>query len=473
MKRLLSVFVLFALILTLCPVAFAEETPVEIHTVEDLQAMAENPAGSYVLMADLDLAGIEWMPVDLVGGSFDGNGHTILNLTITQAGATRDISYDGNRKTYDTTFAGLFGVLRDASVKNLHLLNVRGNVVTDQPCFLGSIAGAAYDSQVIDCTVAGTLQLQAFDRMFGVGGVVGYGSGLMERCTADVTLICIDTGKDTLDEQFLGGAFATGFIDVVDCDVTINGYVSEYGYVHNGGLIGMIMQYPLGNGRKGVLSGNTVKGQITFFECNKSRRAYCEAFIGETLASYYSRKSNTSDFKRNEIKSYDVILLPEMCENPVYTEEVVPAGCDTFGYTTYTCEGCGYSYTDHYTLYQHTVTQWSVTVEPSEEETGISAGNCDNCGMEFTREEPKLEPTEPPTTVPPTTEPPTEPTEPKPVKKIDPRLDKVCIIAAVVLLALALLWKTPEEKAGKFQDDDRTYRRNDRGPKSGNTKNRK
>ena len=47
------------------------------------------------------------------------------------------------------------------------------------------------------------------------------------------------------------------------------------------------------------------------------------------------------------------------------------------------------------------------------------------------------------------------------------------IIAAVVLLALALLWKTPEEKAGKFQDDDRTYRRNDRGPKSGNTKNRK
>ena len=44
MKRLLSVFVLFAMILTLCPAAFAEENAVEIYTVEDLQAMAENPA---------------------------------------------------------------------------------------------------------------------------------------------------------------------------------------------------------------------------------------------------------------------------------------------------------------------------------------------------------------------------------------------------------------------------------------------
>lgn len=451
MKRLLCIFLLLAVVLSVCPAAYAEEAAVEIHKVEDLQRMAENPAGSYILMADLDMAGIQWTPVDLIGGSFDGNGHSILNLTVTAPGNTMDISYDGNRKTYDTCFAGFFGILRDAAVSNLNLVNVRANVVADQPCFLGSIAGAMYDSQITDCTVSGVLELQAFDRMFGVGGIAGYGSGKMERCTADVTLICIDTGKDTLDEQFLGGAYATGFIDVVDCTVNIDGYVSEFGYVHNGGLIGMVMQYPLGEGRKGYLTGNTVNGKITFFECNKSRRAYCDAYVGETLAANYSRKNNTASFKRDEQWDYDVTLRPEMCENPVYGEMLTDPGCDYFGYTTYTCEGCGYSYTDHYTLTQHSLSQWVITKEPTVEETGISTGYCDSCGMEFTREEPKLEPTEPETQIP-TTEATIAETIPAAPQKENEKPHPVLLyIPAAILLLIAALLLRPKKKKGKFQ----------------------
>lgn len=452
MKRLLCVLLLLGTVLSLCPAAFAEEPVTQIRTAEELQNMAENPAGSYILMEDLDMAGIQWTPVDLIGGSFDGNGHAILNLTITAPGNTLDISYDGNRKTYDTCFAGLFGILRDASVANLKLVNVRANVTADQPCFLGSIAGAMYDSSVTDCSVSGILELQAFDRMFGVGGVAGYGSGKMERCAADVTLICIDTGKDTLDEQFLGGAYATGFIDVVDCTVNIDGYVSEFGYVHNGGLIGMVMQYPLGEGRKGYLTGNTVTGKITFFECNKSRRAYCDAYVGETLAANYSRKSNTASFKRDEQWEYDVTLRPEMCENPVYTETVTESTCDSFGYTTYTCDGCGYSHTDHYRLPQHTVTIWSITKEPTEEETGVGTGLCDGCGREFTREVPKLEPTEPETQAPTTETPTVAATQPaaRQEEKGKPNPALLCIPAVVLLLIAALLLR-PKKKKGKYQ----------------------
>lgn len=451
MKRLLCVFLLLAVVLSVCPATYAEEAALEIHKVEDLQRMAENPASSYILMADLDMAGIQWTPVDLIGGSFDGNGHSILNLTVTAPGNTMDISYDGNRKTYDTCFAGFFGILRDASVSNLNLVNVRANVVADQPCFLGSIAGAMYDSQITDCTVSGVLELQAFDRMFGVGGIAGYGSGKMERCTADVTLICIDTGKDTLDEQFLGGAYATGFIDVVDCTVNIDGYVSEFGYVHNGGLIGMVMQYPLGEGRKGYLTGNTVNGKITFFECNKSRRAYCDAYVGETLAANYSRKNNTASFKRDEQWDYDVTLRPEMCENPVYEEVVTDPGCDSFGYTTYTCEGCGYSYTDHYTLVQHSVSLWEIIQVPTVEETGISTGCCDSCGMEFTREVPKLEPTEPETQIP-TTEATIAETIPAAPQKENEKLHPALLyIPAAILLLIAALLLRPKKKKGKFQ----------------------
>ena len=451
MKRLLCICLLLAVVMSVCPAIYAEETAVEIHTAEDLLRMEENPAGSYVLMADLDMAGIQWTPVDLIGGNFDGNGHTILNLTVTTLGNTMDVSYDGNRKTYDTCFAGFFGILRDASVTNLNLVNLRANVTADQPCFLGSIAGAMYNSQITDCAVSGILELQAFDRMFGVGGITGYGSGAMERCRADMTLICIDTGKDTLDEQFLGGAYATGFIDVVDCNIAIDGYVSEYGYVHNGGLIGMVMQYPLGEGRKGYLTGNTVTGKITFFECNKDRRAYCDACVGETLASSYNRKNNITDFKRDERKTYDVILRPEQCESPVYTQQVTDPGCDSVGFTTYTCDGCGYSHTDHYTLPRHTVSQWTVTQAPSVEETGISTGYCDSCGFEMTREEPKLEPTEPETQVPTTEAPAVETVEPAPEKTQTKPHPALLYLPAAILLLIAALLLRPKKQKGKFQ----------------------
>lgn len=450
MKRLICSVLLMALLLGFCPGAMAAEDTIYIYTAEDLLAMTSNPSGNYILMEDLDMTGIDWTPADLTGGSFDGNGHAILNLTVHRVGQTRGVSYDGNRKEYDTCFAGFFGVMRDAQVKNLRLINLRAEVEADIPCFLGGIAGAMYDSLLTDCAVSGVLELRAFDRMFGIGGIAGYGSGSMERCEADMTLICVDTGVDTLDEQFLGGAYATGFIDVVDCVVKLDGYVSEYGYVHNGGLIGMVMQYPLGTGRKGLLTGNTVTGKITFFECNEDRRAYCDAYVGETLASSYSRKNNTADFQKDERKTYDTVLRPEMCETPVYTETVTDPTCDSFGYTAYTCETCGYSYTNHYTLTRHTVTAWELTKASTEEECGISTGYCDDCGLEMTREEPKLEPTEPETEPPATEAPIPETTLPAPQpEESKPHPALLYLPAALLLLVAALL--LPKKKKGKFQ----------------------
>lgn len=454
MKKQMIWLLVLALVLSLCPAAMADEPKAkEIYTVEDLLAVREDPTGNYILMNDLDMTGVDWVPLDLCGGSFDGNGHAILNLTVNCTGETTDISYDGNRKTYDTAFAGFFGILRDASVCNLKLINMRANVTSDQPCFLGGIAGAMYDSIVTDCYVSGCLELRAHDRMFGVGGLAGYGSGRLERCQTDLTLICTDTGVDTLDEQFLGGAVATGFIDVVDCEITLDAYVSEYGYVHNGGLIGMVMQYPLGNGRTGYLTGNTVNGKITFFECNKDRRAYCDAYVGETLAASYSRKNNKADFKRDERKNYSAELRPEMCENPEYSEEVIAPGCDSFGYTVFTCTGCGYSCTDNYTLYQHTVTQWNITEEPDYENEGRSEGACDLCGIVLSKTEPPLEPTQPPTE--PATEPETTATTAaqteQPVVQEKPEKKSPVLLygGATVLLAISVCF-LPRKK-GKFQ----------------------
>ena len=294
MKRCLSLVICLVLLFAMMPPVYAEEesSAVEIYTVEDLQSIQNDPSGHYVLMNDLDLTGVEWFSPDFCG-TFDGNGHAILNLYLSRPGPSKPESFDGNLLSYETDYVGLFGTMQNAEVKNLNLINVRGLVEIDTPCFLAGIAGYFQESTIFNCTVTGTLELRAHDRMFGIGGIAGFGGiGLIENCNVDVTLICTDTDAATKDEQFLGGVYATGFVDVKDCIVTIDGYGSEHGYAHNGGIVGMFMQQPYGMKIMGKLTGNKVYGKITFFEDNRDRRAYCRPIAGEILAFSHSTAKN-------------------------------------------------------------------------------------------------------------------------------------------------------------------------------------
>lgn len=403
LRKYISHVLLLVLLVTLAvPARGTEPEPVEIATVEDLLAMAENPGGSYILTADLDMTGIPWKSLDFTG-SFDGNGHAIVNLTLSQPSDQRPQSYDGNNKGYETAYVGFFGTLVNAQVKNLKLLNVRALVETDEPCFLAGIAGYADHSLVENCTVTGCLELRAHDRMFGVAGILGSGNGAVKGCTLDMTLICTDTDSAAKDEQFLGGVFGTGFVSVTDCDITLDAYISDHGYVHSGGIGGMYMRYPLKDWKTvGYITGNRVTGKITFFEDNRDRRAYCEAEIGEPLADNTVIADNTLDFLRDERFVYDTELRPEICETPSYTQEVIPATCQSYGYTVHTCTGCGYSCRDSYTLLSgHATDSWTLVEPATEDHEGLSRGNCDTCGFEMERTEPKLTPA-----------PSTQPTEP-------------------------------------------------------------
>lgn len=449
MNRFVSVIFALALLLFLPLPAHAEEVR-EIWTADDLLAIAQDPEGSYILMADLDMTGISWPSPDF-RGTFDGNGHAILNLTLSQPGPSTPESYDGNLIAYETQYIGLFGAMENAEVKNLHLVNVRAVVESDSPVFLAGIAGYFQESTISGCNVSGTLELRAHDRIFGVGGIAGFGGiGLIENCNVDVTLICTDTDAETKDEQFLGGVYATGFVDVKDCISTLDGYISEHGYVHSGGIVGMYMQQPFGMMFTGQLSGNKVFCKITFFENNRDRRAYCRPIAGETLTFSSFESKNKYEFERDERKEYDVELRPEMCEDPVYTETVTPASCDSFGFTTCTCQSCGYSFTDHYTLYQHTVTKWSEILPATVESEGMEEGSCDLCGVVEQRSIPMLEP-EPTVleTQAPTQPEPTSPavSEPEPVSI---PLLPVLFGVALLLVPAALLLR-PGKKKGKFQ----------------------
>ena len=394
---------LLAAMLLVFPVCAVEEAeteppaavPVEISTPEDLLGMAQDPAGSYILVNDVDMTGVVWKSLDFTG-TFDGNGYAILNLELSEPGDARPASVDGNRKKYETSYVGMFGTLTDAEVKDLKLLGVHGLIQSDEPCYVGGIAGYMNRSVISGCTVSGILELQAHNRMFGIGGLVGYGAGRFENCHVDVTLICIDTDEKTRDEQFLGGILANGFADIENCLVQIDGYVSEFGYCHNGGLVGMLYHHPLGDWIC-TIANNSVSGKITFFECNTNRRAYCAALVGEPLTKKKNITDNTEDFLRDERKEYDVQLRPEMCENPAYTDTVIPSGCDSYGYISHTCSSCGYTYCDAYRVPEHIPGEYVRIKEPTVTQEGLEVATCP-CGLEYRRTVEKLPP--PPTTLP-------------------------------------------------------------------------
>jgi len=371
-----TVFMLFGIS------AKAEGEAIKIYTSDDLLAISENVYADYILMNDIDMAGIEWTPVDYYG-NFDGNNHAVLNLNINSASKEIRTTYDGNYKTYDTCFAGLFGVLENGSVKNLTLKGLNVAVVKEEPCFIGSIAGFAEGSSIENCNIEGILRLDVSTKMFGVGGIVGYGgNGAVLSTNADVTLICIDHDKENRDEQFMGGGYSAGYLDVDKCFIKIDGYDSDHGYVHNGGLVGMYILYPFGNNYAGYINNTRVEGMITFFEDNTDRRAYCKDFIGEVMNWTYEYVGNSSDFTRNEIKDYSKDLLPPDYRGDDFSKETIEGTCDEFGYTLYKQNSGDYSFKADYTLKNHNITEWTDVIEATYDKEGLAKGICSVCGAE-------------------------------------------------------------------------------------------
>ena len=471
MRKVIA-FMLTLLLLTV-PV-WADETEEarnvrEIYTVEDLYAVKEAPSESYILMEDLDMKGQTWIPFAF-SGHFDGQGHSILNLELSEPGAEMFTVVDGTQQTFDAVFCGLFSALTNAEVKNLNLLNVHGVIQSAQPCLAGPIAGYSMDSTITDCSITGRLELRACNSMYGLGGLAGYGVGDIVGCKTDVTLICVDTDDSTMDFQFMGGAYAAGFMTVENCDIKLDGYISEHGYVHSGGVVGMLMQYPIAMGRSGLITDNTVSGKVSFFEHSDRYHGYCGKVYGDLKTNVnfnYRIADNDAFVERNETRDYSRELRPETCEKPDYEKTVVPADCTHFGYTKYTCKGCGYTFLSDYQLHtSHSISEWKVIKPATREETGESVGKCDVCGAEETRIDPILTEPEPETV--PETEPETRPettaateavTEPETIPVTEPETvpetvqpDKVpsgkrpsfhllWILALIAVILVAMIWR--------------------------------
>ncbi|MGN0329291.1 MAG: hypothetical protein ACI4D4_09985 [Lachnospira sp.] len=361
----------------------ADDSPIEIRTYTELCEAAKHPDGNYILMADIDLDKQNdgyWKPWNF-SGTFDGNGHTIYNLRINSTTSETEKTYDGNLKSYDTHFAGFFGILKDATIKNLGIVGGYIDVTSKEHTMVGTIAGYMDNSTISNCHVVTSISLTCSEKMWGVGGILGFGNGLIEESTVDCTLVSIDTNLTVKDEQFMGGVYSDGYAEVKNCHVKIDGYISDHGYVHSGGVTGLYIVYPKETGFVGEISGNNIDGMITFFEDNTDRRAYCRAVVGETMSAHKAPVENTDSFVRNEVFDYSTDLKPHTCENATYTTTVVNNNCPDYGYVLSKCNQCGYTYKSSYIKPVHSLGEEEKVEGYNVEYMHLTKGVCTRCNQ--------------------------------------------------------------------------------------------
>ena len=342
MKKTIALLLLCCLLAGAVPV-HAAGSAVKISSAEDLLKMKDDPSGSYVLTANIDMKGVAWEPFEFTG-TLDGNDYCIINVSVSENPSTVKTVYDANLVDYQAVCSGFFSSLDGAVIKNLRLMGEDISASGDSSMFVGLLAGYANDTTVENVVLNGSAKAKTTGHCFGTGGVFGFSrKTVIKGCTVEAELICIDDDAVYKEEQFMGGVYAFGYGDIIDCIVRIDGYDSDHGYVHNGGLVGCFMHFDYDNYGYGEIYGNKIYGQISFYEDNEDRRAYCEPTIGEIMDWPAALYDNPDEFRRNEVYTYGEILSAHcFCANHAEKVLTAPAGHGDVGYKMTVCDNCSY-----------------------------------------------------------------------------------------------------------------------------------
>ena len=179
-------------------------------------------------------------------GVFDGNGHTILNLTIT-----------------GVDYLGLFGQLDSGSeVKNLGIVDVN---ITGSGSSVGGLAGHN-GGDVIQCYSTGSV-----DGDYEVGGLVGYNRWGETEGLQEGRIICCYSTVIVNGDTYVGGLVGSNGGNVTNCYSTssVSGDSCVGGLAGDNGLHGAIAQcysngMVSGNDYVGGLVGNNAFGTVLY-----------------------------------------------------------------------------------------------------------------------------------------------------------------------------------------------------------------
>lgn len=238
----------------------AEMRTLSIWTAEGLSDLAKVTGNIYCnieLMADIDLGSVTWMPIaagsrksaEVTGsafyGAFEGNGHTVSNLT-----------YSGSWGEDDGF--GLFGVLNGGTIANVNFENV--SITATGGGAVGTAAGIVANGGLVTNVHVLSGSLTAGD---GVGGIVGrmLADGSITQCSnaaaihsedgkaggivaaayytrngkAMKIVRCANSGEISSTAGYVGGIAGLSAADVLECENS--GAVTGSG-VSIGGIVG-------------------------------------------------------------------------------------------------------------------------------------------------------------------------------------------------------------------------------------------
>jgi len=264
----------------------SEPQTIEISTAEQLIAAAERinegkfeqRFDRYILTADIDLEGIEWTPIGLnnrvleywntndsidpnlsgFNGIFDGQGHTIKNLTITEEQGLALLQTD-ERNIPDRKLSGagfFYRIGGKGEVKNLNIIDASIKLPIDFSADYGLAAGilaANCGGTVENIYVSGDVQ-----GVVDVGGMVGrlsghQANGRMTDCVCDVNV---------RGNYAVGGLVGT----------------THYGIMNRCKSIGTVTAIPSDSVYKGEPPRN-IGGMFGHSVCGEAYNCYCQAYV--------------------------------------------------------------------------------------------------------------------------------------------------------------------------------------------------
>lgn len=302
-----------------------DEQVYELQDVDDLFGFAKLVGrGVYFtnktikLMADIDLEGFKWVPIAGKNnmkflGTFDGQHHTISNMTVTEVtftgtyylaglfgrvgksadgtavGTIQNLTVDGTINVQcesgETYIGGIaawcYGAIRNCTNRVSVEVNAGDN---SRRAFIGGIAGNGYDrnipATISNCLNAGDVRLNGKNMPYFVGGIVGMGANVNA---------CWNTAKVTSSTNRKSGVWLGGIIGGTLFGPAVNCYnegavIGAEG-VTCGGIAGGSVSKKFGSASNcynmGGVSGGTTNGGI--------------AGVGEIINSYYICKIGTEE----------------------------------------------------------------------------------------------------------------------------------------------------------------------------------
>ena len=193
--------------------------PYQIKTAASMMRMKDYPDAHFALAADIDMEGSLWIPIPM-NTSFDGNNHTLYNLTISPYITSDQI--------------GLFSTIgRNVKVSNLTIENYSINMPSKDD--VGGIAGYAGESTITNCHVKLTKEKSIVGGDH-VGGLVGRVDG---TTITDCSVLSTTSSIVIIGNSHVGGAIGgnlNGYSGIEMTNIKVEASIAAYEIA--GGIIG-------------------------------------------------------------------------------------------------------------------------------------------------------------------------------------------------------------------------------------------